>query len=152
MGPYQGMTRTADRPFGSTDTISPGRVRPGDSRVLVPGRCTLDGFTDEVARIEGVGLCDLDPITTLRVQTQNTLYEITVPRPPRSVVFVRGGRFFPETTEATFGGSSFGGSCLQLAWFGVGLHLEFHYAGGWIITSRVRSIEVLDTSALPGPF
>ena len=152
MGPYQGMTRTADRPFGSTDTISPGRVRPGDSRVLVPRRCTLDGFTDEVARIEGVGLCDLDPITTLRVQTQNTLYEITVPRPPRSVVFVRGGRFFPETTEATFGGSSFGGSCLKLAWFGVGPHLEFHYAGGWIITSRVRSIEVLDTSALPGPF
>ena len=105
-----------------------------------------------MARTGGVYLRDLDPITNLRVQTENTLYEITVPRPPRSVVLVRGGRFFPKTTEASFGGSSFGGSCLKLAWFGVGLHMEFHFAGGWIFTSRVRSIEVLDASSFPGPF
>lgn len=146
------MAQSADRPFGSMDTVTHGPVRPRDSGVLVPKRGTLDGFTAEVARTEGVYLRDLDPITTLRVQTENTLYEITVPVPPRSVVFVRGGRFFPETTEASFGGSSFGGSCLKLAWFGVGLHMEFHFVGGWIITSRVRSIEVLDTSSLPGPF
>ena len=120
--------------------------------MLVPRRCTLDGFSDEVTRTEGVYLRDLDPIATLRVQTENTLYEITAPRPVRSVVLVRGGRFFPETTEASFGGCSFGGSCLKLAWFGVGLHMEFHFGGDWIITSRVRSIEVLDTASLPGPF
>ena len=107
------------------------------------------GSLPEVARTDGVYLRDLDPITSLRVQTENTLYEITVLRPPRSVVLVRGGRFFPKTTEASFGGSSFGGSCLKLAWFGVGLHMEFHFAGGWIITSRVRSIEVLDASSPP---
>ena len=146
------MTHSADRPFGSIDTVTHGRVRSGETAVLVPRRCTLDGFTDEVARTEGVHLRDLDPITTLRVQTENTLYAILVPRPPRSAVLVRGGRFFPETTEASFGGSSFGGSCLKLAWFGVGLHMEFHFAGGWIVTSRVRSIEVLDASSLPGPF
>ena len=146
------MSHSADRPFGSMDTVIHGRARPGQSGVLVPRRCTLDGFSDEVARTEGLYLRDLDPITTLRVQTENTLYEITVPRPPRSVVLVRGGRFFPETTEANFGGSSFGGSCLKLAWFGVGLHMEFHYTGGWIITSRVRSITVIDVSSLPGPF
>ena len=146
------MTDSANRPFGSTDTVTGGRARPGESAVLVPRRCTLDGFSDEVARTDGVYLRDLDPITSLRVRTENTLYEITVPRPPRSVVLVRGGRFFPETTEASFGGSSFGGSCLKLAWFGVGLHMEFHFVGGWIVTSHVRSIAVLDSASLPGPF
>jgi hypothetical protein len=146
------MTDSANRPFGSTDTVTGGRARPGESAVLVPRRCTLDGFSDEVARTDGVYLRDLDPITSLRVRTENTLYEITVPRPPRSVVLVRGGRFFPETTEASFGGSSFGGSCLKLAWFGVGLHMEFHFVGGWIVTSRVRSIAVLDSASVPGPF
>ena len=146
------MAHSADRLVGSMDTVTDGRVRQAESGVLVPRRCTLDGFSAEVARTDGVYLRDLDPITNLRVQTENTLYEITVPRPPRSVVLVRGGRFFPKTTEASFGGSSFGGSCLKLAWFGVGLHMEFHFAGGWIFTSRVRSIEVLDVSSFPGPF
>ena len=146
------MTQRADRPFNSTDTTTSERVRLSESGVFVPRRCTLAGFSDEVAHRDGVYLRDLDPITNLRVQTENTLYEITVPRPPRSVVLVRGGRFFPKTTEASFGGSSFGGSCLKLAWFGVGLHMEFHFAGGWIFTSRVRSIEVLDASSFPGPF
>ena len=146
------MAHSADRLVGSMDTVTDGRARPAESGVLVPRRCTLDGFSAEVARTGGVYLRDLDPITNLRVQTENTLYEITVPRPPRSVVLVRGGRFFPKTTAASFGGSSFGGSCLKLAWFGVGLHMEFHFAGGWIFTSRVRSIEVLDASSFPGPF
>ena len=146
------MAHSTDRPFGSMDTVTHGPARPRESGVHVPRRCTLDGFTAEVGCTEGVYLRDLDPIASLRVQTENTLYEITVPRPPRSVVFVRGGRFFPETTEASFGGSSFGGSCLKLAWFGVGLHMEFHFTGGWIITSRVRTIEVLDATSLPGPF
>ncbi len=146
------MAHRADRPFGSMDTVAHGPARSGESGALVPRRCTLDGFTAEVARTDGVYLRDLDPITTLRVQTENTLYGITVPRPPRAVVLVRGGRFFPKTTEASFGGSSFGGSCLKLAWLGVGLHMECHVAGGWIVTSRVRSIEVLDATSLPGPF
>ncbi len=146
------MTQRADRPFNSTDTTTSERVRLSESGVLVPRRCTLAGFSDEVAHRDGVYLRDLGPITSMRVQTENTLYEITVPRPPLSVVLVRGGRFFPETTEARFGGSSFGGSCLKLAWFGVGLRMEFHYAGGRIVTSRVRSIAILATSSLPGPF
>ena len=99
------MAHRADRPAGSTDTVTDGRARPGESGVLVPRRCTLDGFTAEVACTDGVYLRDIDPSTTLRVQTENTRYEVTVPRPPRSVVFVRGGRFFPKTTEASFGGS-----------------------------------------------
>ena len=146
------MAHRADRPSGSTDLVTDGRARQGGSGVVVPKRCTLDGFTAEATCTDGVYLRDLEPITTLRVQTENTRYDVTVPRPSQSVVFVRGGRFFPKSTEASFGGSSFGGSCLKLAWFGVGLHMEFHFAGGRVVTSRVRSIDVLDATSLPGPF
>ena len=74
------MAHRADRPSGSTDTVTNGRARPGESGVVVPKRCTLDGFTAEVVCTDGVYLRDLDPITTLRVQTENTRYEVTVPR------------------------------------------------------------------------
>jgi hypothetical protein len=143
------MRRNADRSAGSTDTATD---RPGQSRLLVTSRCTLDGFVDDVADADGLGLCDLEPLTALRVRTANTVYEITVLRPPQTAVLVRGGRFFPQTSEARFSGSGFGGSCLKVAWFGVGLHMEFHYTGVRIVTSCVRSIQVLDTASLPGPF
>ena len=34
----------------------------------------------------------------------------------------------------------------------VGLHMEFHYDGNRIITSRVRSIAIEQDASLPGPF
>ena len=45
------------------DTVTDGRARAAESGVLVPRRCTLDGFSAEVARTDGVYLRDLDPIT-----------------------------------------------------------------------------------------
>ena len=128
------------------------RSRTTGTGVLVPRRSTLDGFAETVATTTGVAIAELDPLTALHIQTQNTLYEVTVPRPPLARVLVRGGRFFPELTEATFGGSSCGGSCVKLAWFGVGLHLEFHVRAEWIVTSRGRSIAILDATAAHGPF
>ncbi len=44
----------------STSTTAP--VADG---VVVPRRCTLDGFATEVSQTDGIGLADLDPITTL---------------------------------------------------------------------------------------
>ena len=143
------MTRSADRHSGAHLTAAPSRA--GDRGPRVRG-CTLDGFAEVVARTDGIALSDLPPITALRVQTANTLYDITISRPSCTTVFVRGGRFFPSATEARFGGSSFGGSCLKLDWFGVGLHMEFHYDGGWVVTSPIRSLTVLGASSLPGPF
>lgn len=123
--------------------------RPSD---LVPRWCTLDGFMDEVSRANGIGLADVDPITTLLVRTENSVYQITVVQPHHRQVLVQGGSFFPEPTRACLSGSSFGGSCLKLAWVGIGLRMEFRYDGGWIITSRVRSIAVETASSIPGPF
>ena len=137
----------------STRVSPPPRRRPptpGDA--VVPRRCTLDGFAEEVSHTPGVDLTALDPITILLVRTENSLYRITVREPHRRAVLVQGGSFFPETTSACLSGSSFGGSCLKMTWVGIGLYMEFHYDGQWIITSRVRSIAMETDSSLPGPF
>ena len=150
------MAQRSSFRLGPPASAPPGEVRThpraSTDAVAVPRRCTLDGFAEEVSRADGIGLADLDPITTLLVRTENSLYQITVLQPRQTNVLVQGGEFFPETTPARLNGSSFGGSCLKMAWVGVGLRMEFHYDGGWIITSRVRSISVQRDAPLPGPF
>ena len=135
-------------------------TKPSDQRLpteptsgaFVLRRGTLDGFSEAVSHADGVGLADLDPITTLLVRTHNTLYRITAVRPPTTHVLVQGGRFFPNTTDARLWGSSFGGSLLKMAWIGVGLRMEICANGQLIITSPVKAIHVQQDSALPGPF
>ena len=119
---------------------------------MVPRGCTLDAFVEEVSQCPAVDLRALDPMTTLLVITENSLYRITVRDPHRRAVWVQGGSFFPETASAYLSGSTSGGSCLKMAWVGIGLHMEFHHEGTWIRTSRVRSIAVENHSSLPGPF
>ena len=117
---------------------------------LVPRHRTLDGFVEAASRADGVGLTDVDTFTTLVVQTDNSVYHITVLQPYKREVFVQGGAFFRERRRACLSGSSFGGSCLKMGWVGVGLHMEFHAEDQWIITSHVRSIAVAP-SATPQP-
>ena len=115
----------------STRVSPPQRRRPPTpGYAVVPRRCTLDRFADEVSHTPGVDLTALDPITILLVRTENSLYRITVREPHRRTVWVQGGSFFPETTRACLSGSSFGGSRLKMAWAGIGLHMEFHDDGG----------------------
>ena len=78
-------------------TATQSSIRHDDG--FVPRRCTLDGFAQEVALTEGVGLAELESLTTLLVRTDNSLYRITVLQPPQPKILVQGGRFFPETTE-----------------------------------------------------
>ena len=126
--------------------------QPTPRDVVVPRRCTLDGFAEEVSQTPGVDLTALDPITTLLVRTENSLYRITVREPNGRAVWVQGGSFFPHATSAWLSGSSFGGSCLRMAWVGIGLHMELHCDRNRIITSRVRSIIIENDASLPGPF
>ena len=111
---------------------------------LVPRHRSLDGFTEAVSQADGIGLTEVDAFTTLVVQTDNSVYQITILQPYRREVSVQGGAFFPERTRAYLSGSSFGGSCLKLGWVGVGLHMEFLAADRdqWVLTSHVRSITV----------
>ena len=118
---------------------------------LVPRHRTLDGFVEAASETDGVGLTDVDTFTTLVVQTDNSVYQITVLQPYKREVVVQGGAFFPERTRAYLSGSSFGGSCLKLGWVGVGLHMEFLAADRdqWVLTSHVRSITVAPAATSP---
>ena len=126
----------------SSITSEPAHHLRRRSPEVVPRRRTLDGFTEAASQADGIGLTDVDALTTLVVRTAHSVYRITVLTPHRREVLVHGGAFFPQHTRACLAGSSFGGSCLKLGWVGVGLHLEFHAGEQWIITSRVRSLAV----------
>ncbi len=120
-------------------TTHPPRRRSAD---VVPRYRTLDGVVKAVSQTDGIGLIDVDAFTTLVVRTDNSVYRITILTPHLREVLVQGGKFFPERTRACLSGSNFGGSCLKIGWVGLGLHMEFHAGGQWIITSHVRAIAV----------
>lgn len=92
---------------------------------------------------DGLQLETLDDLATLRIITENSTYDITVICPGTGDILVRGGRFFPELCEARLAGSSMGGSFLKVRGIYVGFRLELHTEDQLIVTSRVRSIEVL---------
>ncbi len=107
---------------------------------MVPRYRTLDGVVKAMSQTDGIGLIDVDAFATLVVRTDNSVYRITILKPHAGEVLVQGGKFFPERTRACLSGSNFGGSCLKIGWVGLGLHMEFHAGGQWIITSHVRAI------------
>ena len=120
--------------------------------VMVPRHCTLDGFAEVALANEGLDVAGLDPLTPLHVQTQNTLYQLTLLDPLTAEVLVQGGSFFVMPTKATLCGSSFGGSFLKSRWVGVGMRMEICGEGRNIVTSPVHSIRIENDSVLPGPF
>lgn len=128
-------------------------LRPLASGNTTPSRrCTLDGFVATVRQSDGVGLGDLDALTTVMIKTLNTRYRVIVLEPPRAKILIQGGEFFPELTEAQLAGASLGGSMLKLSWLGCGLRMEVCVDGQRIVTSPVQSIEVQPSRTLPGPF
>jgi len=120
--------------------------------VLVPRRCTLDGFAEEACLRGGVDLAELPPLTRLDVKTQNSVYEVTLVNPLESKVLIRGGRFFTELAESYLCGSSYGGNLLKVSWVGVGMRLEVMREGRRIVTSTVQSVDLVEDENLPGPF
>ena len=109
---------------------------------------TRSGFVRDASQTDGFGLSGLDPLTTLRVRTGNTLYRITVLEPSAREVMVEGGSFFPEHTRARLDGSSFRGTGLKLGWVGIGLQMEFQFGSRRIRTSRVREVALESSSTL----
>ena len=107
----------------------------------------MDGFVAASSASDGISPRDLEPLTTLRVRTCNSHYRIVISH--QTAIYVQGGRFFPESTDARLDGSSFGGSFLKMGWIGVGLCMEIWARGQRIVTSPVRSIsrDVCDARA-----
>ena len=124
----------------------------GTEELLVPRRCTLDGFAEESTQQGGVDLAELPALTRLHVRTQNTVYQVILLSPGESKVLIQGGRFFIEPTESYFCGSSYGGNLLKVSWVGLGMRIEVMREGRRIVTSIVQSVHVLDDSDIPGPF
>lgn len=91
---------------------------------------------------EGIQLETMRDMESLTIRTENSIYEITVICGRTGDILVRGGRFFPEFTEARLAGSSLGGSFLKLRGIYVGFNLEIHFDKRLIITSRVRQLSV----------
>lgn len=109
-----------------------------NTTIAVPRAATMDGFLAASAASDGLSVRDLEPLTTLYVRTCNSSYRIVIAH--QSAIFVQGGRFFPDATDARLEGSSAGGTLLKLGWIGVGLCMEIWAQGRRIITSPVRSI------------
>lgn len=119
----------------------------------VPRRATLEGFLQHTTAEadDGMLLTRVEPLTTVRIWTQNSLYRVIVRDGP--TVFIQGGRYFPQFTAAQVAGSGLGGSMLKLGWIGVGYCMEIHAAAHRhaIVTSPVRAfdIERSDPQRLP---
>ena len=111
-------------------------------------RCTLDGFAREMAASEGINIREVEPFTTLLVQTMNSLYRIILLEAGRSRIMVQGGEFFPDLVEAHLAGSTCGGSFLKMHWIGSGLHMEINSGGERIVTSPVRSFRIKQDAAV----
>jgi hypothetical protein len=98
---------------------------------------------------DGVQINEMDNLESLKVTTSNSTYEITIIGSRTGDVLVRGGRFFPDFTRVRLAGSSLGGSFLKMFGIYVGFRMEIHHDGQPIITSPVRSIELVNGSTLP---
>jgi hypothetical protein len=83
----------------------------------------LDAWSDSELN-NGVQIDQIEELTTLAVQTSNSLYEITVLNGHTGEVLVRGGGFFPVRTPVRLEGSTCGGSILKRRGIYVGLRME----------------------------
>ena len=88
-----------------------------------PTGAFLDAWSDSEWN-DGVQIDQIEELTTLAVQTSNSLYEITVLNGHTGEVLVRGGEFFPERTAVRLEGSTCGGSILKRRGIYVGLRME----------------------------
>ena len=136
------MASSTLRPLARTPSVCRSDT-PSSPRTVVPKWCTLDGFAEEISQNDGLDIHTTEPLVTLLVRTENSVYRIIPLQAGDTRVLVQGGQFFPEPTEARFAGSSFGGSFLKMHWIGVGLRMEIYAAGQRIVTSQVRRIDVL---------
>src|SRR5207248_9374070 len=82
--------------------------------------------------------------TEIFVGTCNSHYRFVTRDDGGRNVSVEGGAFFPEATTARIDGSTLRGSLIRIGWIGLDLSMELSFGGRQIVTSRVRSIRVLE--------
>ena len=105
-------------------------------------RSVVAGLTGGAATNEGIDIRDVDPFTTLLIQTMNSCYRIIPLVAGHSRIVVQGGRFCPDGVEADLVGSIVGRGFVKRHWIGNGLPLEIHWDGLGLVTSPVRSVRI----------
>jgi hypothetical protein len=85
----------------------------------------------------GVDLRDLPPLTTLLVQTVNSLYRVVIS--DGRYVSVQGGDYFPEPTLVYLDGAV-GETCMRAGCIALGLKVRIRIGNDYILTTAVRAI------------
>jgi hypothetical protein len=110
---------------------------------LFPTTAILSNWSErDWDRADGVQLDTLTHMQRLVVRTYQHTYEIFIRSGATGEVFIRGGRFFQEFTEARLTGCSLGGGFLKQFGIYVGLRLEFNVDGETLLTAPIFSISV----------
>ena len=105
---------------------------------------SLDAWTRRVWQ-GGLQLEQMRELDELAIRTRNSVYRIVIVAAGSGDVLVQGGRFFPEPARARVAGCSMGGAFLKRGGVYVGFRLEIHRGADRIVTSDVRSIEIVST-------
>ena len=109
-----------------------------------PVAASLDGWTRHEWK-EGLQLDSLRELDELSIRTRNSVYRMVVMAPGAGEILVQGGQFFPEPTRARFAGCSLGGAFLKQRGMYVGFRLEIHSGRERIVTSHVRSVDLVSS-------
>jgi hypothetical protein len=118
-------------------------VGPNKEHDLVPKAAMLDDWAQD-AWNNGIQIDRMEDMQKVAVQTAHNLYEIVVINGHEGDVLVRGGRFFPELTQANLAGATLGGSFCKMRGIYVGFRMEFTVRGKRIISSPVETITVME--------
>ena len=110
--------------------------------IACPTGASLDAWTGH-EWTDGLQVDRLRELDELSVRTRNNVYRIVAIVPQKGEVMVQGGRFFPELTRARLAGCSLGGAFLKQGGLYLGFRMEIQRGLQTIITSDVRSIEIV---------
>lgn len=138
------LTQAWEQRFKEPHTRSSGLLDTASCRVFRPHPNLSDEVNRNIVQSEiegGVSLAELEPETTLEIQTQNHCYTAVLLR-DRQALLAGHPVFCPKPVLVTIHGSTWGGSMLKLHFVGRGMHLEFRHPeyGTPIVTSPIQEI------------
>ena len=90
--------------------------------------------------VDGVDIQTLRPSTTVVVETENSHYRFLVLL--ASIVLVKDGKIFPDSTVVRLAGATNGGSAIKPGWIVIGWRFELGLGPVCVRSSRVRSVKV----------
>jgi len=111
----------------------------------IPQRHTLAGFVEDAEGDQGIAIESVEPGATLVVRTSHSEYRLIVLSRTERTVLARGGAF-PDETSVVLQGATDGGNLVRAGWIGIGMRLELSAEKRRVITSRVRSIDLIHHS------